>query len=216
MSRGITSENIISQFPAVLSRDSKVNAVALSIAKELVDLYNSGDTVNLYARIDRMDNELLDILAVDFQIDWWNGEYTVSEKRETLKRCWKVHRAIGTPSAIGTAISAIYNKAEVKEWWEYNGKPYHYEVVIDTGETIADIEKMLSVIERIKIYANLRSRLEIIYLDTQKTVQPVRGTALQQTSIISLKAQDFEISDTILVDEENTPLCDELGNILTL
>ena len=76
-------------------------------------------------------DQLLDILANDFKVDWWDANYTLEEKRRTLKDSWNVHRRLGTKAAVVLAISAIYPDTQVSEWWEYGGKPYHFKLLID-------------------------------------------------------------------------------------
>jgi len=64
-------------------------------------------------------------------VDWWDYNYTLEEKRKTLKDSWNVHRTLGTKGAVEKAISAIYPGTEVREWFEYAGQPYHFKLLID-------------------------------------------------------------------------------------
>ena len=69
-------------------------------------------------------------------MDWWDPEYSLEEKRRTLKTSWKVHKTLGTKAAVELALSAVYPGTEVEEWFEYGGEPHHFRVFV-RGEGIA-------------------------------------------------------------------------------
>lgn len=96
-------------------------AIATAFARQLVAMAKNVILAILYTRIDEMPEFLLDILAYDFKIDWWDPNYAIEEKRQTLKDSWYVHRHLGTKAAVETAISAIFKDSRVEEWFEYGG-----------------------------------------------------------------------------------------------
>jgi phage tail P2-like protein len=114
----------------------------------------------IYARIGALPEELLDILAYDFKVDWWDANYTLEEKRQTLKDSWNVHRRLGTKAAVERAISAIYKDTKVSEWFEYGGAPYTFKLQIDVTYEHVNPVKHQRVLERVDYYKNLRSKLD--------------------------------------------------------
>ncbi|NCE66053.1 phage tail protein I, partial [Pseudoflavonifractor sp. 524-17] len=60
-------------------------ALAQAIAELLARRKEEIDRLLIYPAIDRLDEPLLDILARDFKVDWWDADYSVEEKRRTLK-----------------------------------------------------------------------------------------------------------------------------------
>lgn len=169
---GLTRENLLSTFPAALAKDPAVYALAEAAADLLAGRLEEIKMVNLYAQIDRLEEPLLDILAQDFKVDWWNPGYTLEEKRRTLRDSWKVHRTLGTKAAVVTAISAIYPKTDVQEWFEYGGEPFHFKIKIDlTGEKMNG-ERPKQVLERVNFYKSLRSHLDSI--TASSALEPVR------------------------------------------
>lgn len=157
---GITPESLLAAFPPALAADENMYALAKAISTVLAERIAEIKTINLYAHIDSLPEELLDILAEDFKVDWWDGNYTLEEKRETLKGNWLVHRRLGTPYAVISAISAIYPDTKLSEWWEYNGKPYHFKLLIDATYEHVDAQKHARVLEKVNFYKNLRSSLD--------------------------------------------------------
>lgn len=182
---GLTAENLLRALPEVLQDDEGMKAMAASIAEVLATRPSEIQQLMIYPRIDELPEELLDILAYDFKVDWWSGDYTLEEKRRTLKDSWRVHRMLGTKSAVETAISAIYPDTQVSEWFEYGGQPYHFKLLIDaTFENIDHIRHQL-VLDRVDYYKNLRSVLdEVEYYDAGGSATQYFGAAFLGCEII--------------------------------
>lgn len=156
-SHGLTAENILASFPMALQGDESAVALAEAIAAVLAGRREEINRLSIYPRIDQLDEKLLDILAYDFKVDWWDADYTLEEKRRTLKDSWRVHKLMGTKAAVETAISAIYPRTTVLEWFEYGGEPYHFRLDINITNDSIDSEKQRRVLERLNFYKSLRS-----------------------------------------------------------
>ncbi|MBR3767518.1 MAG: phage tail protein I [Clostridia bacterium] len=157
---GITAVNLLKSFPSVLKNDKKMNALATVVANELENYKKEISLAELYSRIDELPEELLDRLAYDLKVDWWDPEYSIEEKRQILKDCRYVQRKLGTKSAVEKAISAVYPGSKVSEWFEYGGEPYHFKLLIDATYEKVEPTKHQSVLSRVDIYKNLRSELD--------------------------------------------------------
>lgn len=157
---GFTKENLLSALPVALTNDPKMVALAGAIAALFVQQKEEIGRLSLYPRIGELDEALLDILAYDFKVDWWDNDYTLTEKRRTLQSSWQVHKLLGTKAAVEKAISAIFPRTTVEEWYEYGGKPYHFRLHVDLGEEHLDKEKQGRVLDRVNFYKNLRSHLD--------------------------------------------------------
>ena len=159
---GITPENLLRNLPTVLQADDDMRAVATAVADILAARPDEIGRLKIYAQIDAMSEELLDILAVDFKVDWYDFDFTLEEKRQTIKDSWFVHRRLGTKGAVERALSAIYDGSKVLEWFTYNGDPYHFKLIIPVDETTLDPKKHGTVLSLIDFYKNLRSVLDDI------------------------------------------------------
>ena len=81
---GLTQENMMAALPKALREDPSMVALADAIAGVLEARREEIDRLRIYPAIDRLDEQLLDILAHDFKVDWWDPEYSLEEKRRTL------------------------------------------------------------------------------------------------------------------------------------
>lgn len=163
MNSHFTVESLLSTFPHVLAKDKRMMAYATLFAREAVRRYEDTKKIIIYANIDELPESLLDILAHDFKVDWWDPNYTLEEKRKTLKDSFAVHRRLGTAGAVRTAISAVYKDSIVKEWFDYDGEPFHFQLLIGLDYKEIDPVKHQRVLDRLEYYKNLRSRLDGIH-----------------------------------------------------
>lgn len=159
---GLTAENLLSAFPAVLQMDMSIAALAQGTAQLLARRPAEIGRLSLYQQIDTLPEALLDILAYDFKVDWLGSDYTLEEKRRTLKDSWRVHKTLGTKAAVETAISAIYPDTQVLEWFQYDGEPYHFKIQIAAELERLNPDRHRRVLERVSFYKNLRSHLDVV------------------------------------------------------
>lgn len=182
---GLTAENLMRALPPVLNGNADMAALAEVLAEVLAERGQEAESLRIYFGIDTLPEELLDILAKDFKVDWWDSDYTLEEKRKTLKESWRVHRMLGTKAAVETAISAIYPNTKVSEWWEYGGDPCHFKLAIDATFENVDAEKHKRVMEKVEYYKNMRSVLdEIEYYDSGGTAAQFVGAAFLGCEIV--------------------------------
>lgn len=157
---GITRENLLLIVPPALTHDPAMMARAAADAEALAARLAEIDQVRITSNIDALDETVLDILARDFKVDWYDPGYSLEEKRRTVKSSWRVHKTLGTKAAVETAISAIYPHTKVLEWWEYGGEPYHFRLDINITSDSGDRERQRRVLERLNFYKNLRSHVD--------------------------------------------------------
>ena len=83
---GLTADNMMQQFPIALQKDPKTVALGQAIAKVMESRQDEIDSLRIYTRIDELPEWLLDILARDFAVDWYDRSYTLEEKKEKPSR----------------------------------------------------------------------------------------------------------------------------------
>lgn len=159
---GLTKENLLSTFPVGLRENPSIAALGDVTMEALAKRPAEISRVSIYPRIDELPEKLLDILAYDFKVDWWDPDYSLEEKRRVFKDSWYVHQHMGTKAAVETAIRAIYPLTTVEEWFEYGGEPYHFRLRINITSDSGDQARQKRVLERLNFYKNLRSHVDEI------------------------------------------------------
>ena len=156
---GLTAENLLRALPDVLKNDESMAALAASIAQVLAARPEEIQRLAIYPRIDELPEDLLDILAYDFKVDWYNYNYPIQVKRDLIKSSFEVHRYMGTRKAVSDALSAIYPGSTVEEWFEYGGEPYYFRIILDVTEQRVAFSNE-EILRAVNLYKSLRSHLE--------------------------------------------------------
>lgn len=162
MNNGLTKENILRVFPEVLQRSPSISALGDVVAGVLADTAEDTALCAVYPNVDELPEDVLDALAVDFGIDWWDYGFSLETKRSVFKAAVPVHKKRGTKGAVLDALSSIYPGTSISEWFEYNGAPYSFRLNIAVEEEAIGTELHLRVLDRVKTYKNARSTLDRI------------------------------------------------------
>ena len=198
----IYSVDFTRSLPPPLKNDPEMNALGRVIAEQLQITARQIRQNIIYARIDELDEQTLDILAYDLHVDWYDHSYPIEVKRQTIKDSVKIHRRLGTKYAVETALGAVFPGTRVEEWFEYDGDPYTFRVIINATENGVTAAQQAAVLERVIFYKNLRSHLEAVRFKVEKktAVHVVGyhsiGTRLEVWPYL---AEDIETSGTLFV-----------------
>lgn len=164
----IRSVDFTRSLPPPLKDDPEINALGRAIAEQLQITARQIRQNIIYARIDELDEQTLDILAYDLHVDWYDYSYPIEVKRRTIKDSVKIHRRLGTKYAVETALGAVFPGTRVEEWFEYGGDPYTFRVIINATENGVTAAQQAAVLERVIFYKNLRSHLEAVRFKVEK------------------------------------------------
>ena len=176
------AETLLRAFPMEVDEKSRMAMMAAVVAEELERLFDDNDLLSIYTQIDALDGSMLDILADDFKVDWWDANAPLDKKRETFKNSINVHRALGTTGAVKKAITSMYAGATVLEWYNYGGDPYHYKLSVNLGDLLGSAEILQNVVARSKYYANVRSVLDGVSFRTDRVRNVFYGFAATHSS----------------------------------
>lgn len=177
MSRLITDPKaLIASFPYSVARDEDKEKVAEAVSEELVKTIAASDNARIFPAVDTLPEEVLDTLAYDLKCDWYEPDAPVWNKRQAIRECMLVHRYKGTKYAVETALHSMFNVAEVQEWFQYSGEPFHFKVKV-YGSTSANLKKLYVKIQYAK---NIRSVMDdvVFVLVPEKAIESFFGAAL--------------------------------------
>lgn len=150
--------NLLDIMPESLKSDPDVQALCDAITPEIQAISNEIIQCILLARIDGLPEEVLDLLAWQLRVDFYEPDLLVEQKRDLVRQSIAWHRRKGTPWAVEQVVSVVFKNAKVSEWFEYGGNPYHFRV--ETEQTITaetDLDRLVRMINATK---NARSWME--------------------------------------------------------
>lgn len=211
MHTGLTRETVLSTLPSVLRRDASAYALADALAQLLAGRVGEVDLLRIYPDIDRLDEGLLDILAYDFKVDWWNQDYSLDEKLQTMKNNWRVHRMLGTKKAVELAVSNVFGEGKVLEWFEYGGSPGHFKVSgIAPDKIEGRYDAFMSLLGVVKRQSAV---LDSITINLSAEHRLYTGFAVRIGRHVTVDCEIPTALDVIYMTDENGDiLADENGN----
>ena len=187
-SRGLTRENLLETLPVALRLDRSVTALASAMAEMLAQRPEEIDRLRIYPDVFRLDEKLLDILAYDFKVDWWDSEYSLEEKRRVLRDNWNVHRTLGTKYAVETVLGDIFPGAWVEEWFEYGGSPYCFRLFLPVQDGVSEDRQRRGLS---RAYVTAAHTVEV--WPEQPVSVELTGAGSDQIGVAAVVAQTVEI-----------------------
>ena len=177
---GLTAKNMVRMLPEPLKRDDGTAAMARVAAEELARRGIASGLPRLWGRFDDMDGDLLDILAEDLGLTWYDSDAPAAVKRELLKNSGQVFRRLGTKWAVKNVIGTYFGEGFVKEWFEYEGDPGHFRVYSSNPSVNQErLEEFLSLLERVK---RTSAKLDGIFITLTGMMPLCAGMAVRETS----------------------------------
>lgn len=156
------SDNVLQKIlPTSISSDDTVQDIVQAIGEKLVELDSQAESVLLLPRLSKLSEAVVDELTWQYHVDFYENTLSITKKRALIKKALAQHRYKGTPAAVEEVCSAVFKNAVVQEWYEYDGKPYHFKVRV-AQETAPTAETIASLTKTINVCKNTRSWLDDI------------------------------------------------------
>jgi len=159
MNNSIFTADLLRTLPPGLQKDERMINLATVIADELHNTLGLVKENIIYARIDELSEEVLDVLSYDLHVDWYDYNYPIDAKRAVIKDSIKVHMRLGTKYAVVTALGNLHPESEVEEWFQYSGDPFYFRIVLDVTHSRVTASYS-EIVKTINFYKSLRSKLE--------------------------------------------------------
>ena len=114
--------------PPNIAADSEVSSIITALDPELQELSRLSLEPLILSRIDELPEAVIDLLAWQLHVDFYDLAGTLSMKREAVKGSilWHMHK--GTEWAILEALRMIDISAEFVPWYEDNSAPYTFKL----------------------------------------------------------------------------------------
>lgn len=154
--------------PRFLLRDKNGYALAKAIERAFqLAALSAQKGLDILLDPDKMPEWRLDEMAGELGC-LYDYSGTEEQKRYWIKQASNLYALYGTPQAIVNFLEGFFQSVRVEEYWQYNGDPFHFRVIV-SGESYdaAKIAWATRAIERVK---NLRSVLDAVTIDTGETI----------------------------------------------
>lgn len=142
---------------------------------------------------EKCPEHILPWLAWSVAVDVWNDNWSVEQKRQTIRQSIKVHKQTGTLGALKRALSTFtYANIQIKEWFETGSEPYTFQAIIELVGEASNFGNVHEIYQTIIRTKNLRSWLDKISAEI-KTTNPTPNLmgcfAFEETVTVYPKGQ---------------------------
>ena len=130
----LSEQKLITIVPSSISGDKTIRNISAATDPGLRKISRDTLLLLLLPRLDELPEKIVDALAWQYHVDFYDDAATLEKKRALVKQSIKWNRRKGTPSVVEEVCTAIFKSAKIEENWEYGGKPYHFKVVMITDQ----------------------------------------------------------------------------------
>lgn len=189
--------------PWHISDSPEVKALGYALNKGTKLLYKYAQRLYLWTNIDSQPENVLDLMAAELRTQYYSQDLNIESKRQLVKNTLIWYMTAGTPEAVEELITAIFGEGEVKEWFEYDGKPYCFKVITSAIMTPDINDFFTMMIQRVK---NTRSHLDAVEIKrrTDQTIFAGVGqlTSYKPSTIVGGYKEKREINQDIFARTE--------------
>lgn len=171
----VNTVSVADLLPSSLARSQTVRDVAKACGASLHDVVDRMSGLLIYSRIDELDEAVVDDLAWQFHVDFYDTGLNLAQKRALAKSAIKDHKYKGTPWAVKSVIKAIRGDVVLQDWYQYGGEAYHFRANGFAGPMVSadELTRLVAAIDSVK---NVRSWLDGITFG--RTVQAGKRLAI--------------------------------------
>lgn len=171
----LSEVELIRLLPAFMRGDEANAGLAAGMDTVVRQIAAKLKLLTRWDQIDSMSDAELDELAWELDIRWYDSTASLAVKRALIKSSDRVHATLGTGAAVEQMLSDYLGTGEVREFWKYAGKPFHFKVLSDNPELATNIQRFLTLLE---IVERKSARLDAIQIGLTGEMQIFAGMAV--------------------------------------
>ncbi len=160
MSKTIYDVTLLDLVPPNLETNPEVIAVGKALDKQWRKLAQTVSKVLTYADIDNAPPDVVDMLAIEMKVDFYDETLPLEKRRALVKDAYVLKFLKGTAYAVKQVVTDAFDEAYIEEWPDYGGKPFHFRITTQAAmPSEAVINKIFNAVNAVK---NARSHLDYL------------------------------------------------------
>lgn len=168
---------------SMMKNDKTTIAMSDAVSEQLNKIEISKCLIRV--NLDNLSESILDELAIEENIFWYDSNANIEVKKNIIKNCDKVFKTLGTNYAVEQVIIDYFGDGHVEDWYQYNGDPYHFRVTTTnpsvTGEVVEQLKKSVNKVKR------LSSRLDEVIVKVDAAVDINYGFVVHTGTFTTIK-----------------------------
>lgn len=142
--------------PEFMKNDEAVKAFCQALDK-LLEPCSRTSTLSTWASFGELTESECDELAWELDVDWYDYNATIEQKRAAVSSAQQIKRKRGTKWAVEQLVSSYFGNGKIIEWFEEGGAPFTFSATSENPE-ISD-EMYAKFIQAVNAAKSERSKL---------------------------------------------------------
>lgn len=166
--------------PSLFKEKEDVVAISYAFKMAVASLLRSQTYTYLFADINDMPEELLDLMALEMKAPYYDEDLEIEVKRELVKNAMLWRSQAGTKKSVEDLIRTLFGVGEVIEWYDFEGgpgTPGEFDIITSAPLTPELFSKFTQIIDQVK---NESSHLRRI-----QTAREIDGNLYLGTGVIA-------------------------------
>ncbi len=179
MSKTVFDVTLLELLPANLRHDPDIIAASQGVDREFQALVASIQNCITIADVAHAASEIVDNLAGQMNVDFYDQTLPLEKRRALVKNGYLYKYRKGTADAVKKIVSDAFDQTGVKEWFQYDGDPYHFKISTETN--LPSESKIKEVVRAVNSVKNARSTLECVEALKSSDLNTYYGFGVEQT-----------------------------------
>lgn len=166
--------------PSFFKEKEDFAAISYAFKMAIASLIMGQKETKLYADIDKVPEDILDLMALESKAPYYSEDLPIEQKRELVKNAILWREKAGTKSAVQDLIRTLFGVGEVIEWYDFEGgpgTPGEFDIITSAPLTPELFSKFTQIIDQVK---NESSHLRRI-----QTAREIDGNLYLGTGVIA-------------------------------
>lgn len=235
MIKNLRDARIKDGVPRIIADQDWVSTISEVMGMLQEKLLDFTDDSQIYTALDTVPETILDILAVNWKVEWYDSTYSIDQKRRVIKSAIQIRRRMGTVAAVKAMLASIFENPEIIEWFENGGEPGTFEVKITSTLSREDYENFANLISTTKresahltsitTVSNIPMPGDPVSIGTiietasmtllHESKQVERGLSLQESIGNLMEAETAIVLEERMKEERNLTTAGSIGTILS-
>jgi phage tail P2-like protein len=135
----LNNVELLSLQTGYMQQDSFTKAMCYALTPRFLEVAGEVKTCLIIPNVDYLQEAVLDELAWELHVDWYDAAAPIEVKRNLIKNSDKVHMTLGTPYSVEQVVYDYFGDGNMEEWFEYGGEPYHFRIVTSNPSVTSDM-----------------------------------------------------------------------------
>lgn len=149
----------------------ETKAMSFAVGQAMRKLQEFSRACHIYGELSKVPESVLDLLALELNTQYYDQTMPRKLKEQLIIQttAWYMHA--GTPGVLEEFLGTLLDGGEIREWFQYGGKPYYFKAMVQVGEHEIPLGYGLEVKRQVELYKNVRSWLEHVAFVIQSKVK---------------------------------------------